>query len=118
MEETQLATAERIEALLGILALVAVRLLNTKLEAATHPDEPLDLAAVAPEADVILTKKIGRPRAGWTNASALSAVARLGGFIGRKSDGRPGWLTIWRGWQRLMAMAEGYALAKEAQKCG
>ena len=118
MEETQLATAERIEALLGILALVAVRLLNTKLEAATHPDEPLDLAAVAPEAEVILTKKIGRPRAGWTNASALSAVARLGGFIGRKSDGRPGWLTIWRGWQRLMAMAEGYALAKEAQKCG
>ncbi|HTY87891.1 MAG TPA: IS4 family transposase, partial [Candidatus Acidoferrum sp.] len=32
---------------------------------------------------------------------------RLGGFIGRNSDGEPGWLTIWRGWQRLMWMAEG-----------
>ncbi|MBE0540283.1 MAG: hypothetical protein IH623_25925, partial [Verrucomicrobia bacterium] len=31
----------------------------------------------------------------------------LGGFLGRKGDGLPGWQTIWRGWQRLMWMAEG-----------
>lgn len=29
------------------------------------------------------------------------AVARLGGFIGRKSDGQPGWQTLWRDWSRL-----------------
>jgi len=24
----------------------------------------------------------------------------LGGFLGRKHDGDPGWNTIWRGWER------------------
>jgi hypothetical protein len=28
-------------------------------------------------------------------------VAKLGGFLGRKSDGQPGWITIWRGWEKL-----------------
>ena len=28
-------------------------------------------------------------------------VAMLGGFLGRKSDGNPGWITIWRGWEKL-----------------
>jgi hypothetical protein len=55
----------------------------------------------------ILEKKLGQPKGGWTNANVIIATARLGGFIGRKSDGMPGWQTIWRGWQRLMWMAEG-----------
>ena len=29
------------------------------------------------------------------------AVARLGGFLARKSDGEPGWQTLWRGWLKL-----------------
>ncbi|MEH1986886.1 MULTISPECIES: hypothetical protein [unclassified Nostoc] len=29
-------------------------------------------------------------------------VARLGSFLGRKSDGLPGWQTLWREWCRLM----------------
>jgi hypothetical protein len=28
--------------------------------------------------------------------------ARLGGFLARKSDGEPGWQTIWKGWFVLM----------------
>ena len=28
-------------------------------------------------------------------------VAILGGFLGRKGDGEPGWITIWRGWEKL-----------------
>ena len=32
------------------------------------------------------------------------ATARLGGFIGRKSDGDPGWQTLWDGWQQLLQM--------------
>jgi len=29
------------------------------------------------------------------------ALARMGGFIGRKSDGEPGWQAIWKGYKRL-----------------
>jgi hypothetical protein len=34
-------------------------------------------------------------------------VARMGGHLGRKSDGPPGWRTLWRGWQDLAIMTEG-----------
>src|SRR3712207_8372304 len=33
-----------------------------------------------------------------TNRDFLRGVARLGGFLARKSDGDPGWQTIWKGW--------------------
>ncbi len=39
-------------------------------------------------------------------------IAGLGGFLGRKRDGEPGPLTLWRGWQRLMDLVDGYAVMK------
>jgi hypothetical protein len=54
-----------------------------------------------------LAKQPGPPQDGWTNRNLIRSLARLGGFIGRKQDGEPGWQTIWRGWQRLMWMREG-----------
>ncbi len=37
----------------------------------------------------------------WTMRDFLRGVAGPGGFLGRKSDGEPGWITIWRGWEVL-----------------
>ena len=37
-------------------------------------------------------------------------IANFGGFIGRKGDGNPGMITIWRGWQRIMDGAEIYEI--------
>ena len=34
----------------------------------------------------------------------ISNVARLGGFLARKSDGEPGWQTLWEGWQQLQQL--------------
>ena len=39
-------------------------------------------------------------------------LAKLGGFIGRTGDGEPGWITIWRGWQKLSLMVRGAELAQ------
>ena len=39
-------------------------------------------------------------------------LAKLGGFMGRKSDGEPGWITIWRGWQKLNTLVRGAEIAK------
>jgi hypothetical protein len=117
IEDSQLETAQRIEALLGILAVVAVRLLNRKLLATTRPNEVVDRAEVGEEVLLILEGTFGRPQDGWTNRNVLRSIARLGGFIGRKSDGEPGWITIWRGWQCLMPMVDGYNLAR-GERCG
>ena len=45
------------------------------------------------------------------------ALARLGGHQNRKSDHRPGWLVLWRGWTKLQAMLDGYDAAQRI-KCG
>lgn len=119
VEASQLKTRDRLETLLGILSVIAVRLLATKSLARTDPDSPVDPDDWSPEALEILENKFGRPREGWTHATILRAVARLGGFLNRKSDGPPGWLTIWRGWTELMLLEEGFALARKGgEKCG
>lgn len=106
-EESQLQQADRIEALVAVLAIVAVRLLNAKWLARARGDEPVDRHVFGEQALDLLAAKFGEPAGGWTHQSALVAVARLGGFLARKNDGLPGWQTIWRGWQRLMWMCEG-----------
>ena len=43
---------------------------------------------------------------------AVRWIAKLGGFIGRKSDGEPGTQTLWKGFQELIAMTEMYRIMK------
>jgi len=118
-EESQLAQAYRLENLLAVLALVAIRLLNTKLLARAFPDQALAPEEVSQQALNLLESKVGKPKEGWTQSTFWIAVARLGGFIGRKSDGMPGWQTIWRGWQRLLWMNEGLeTLNQPNERCG
>ena len=117
VEQSQLSRLGSIEALLGILAVMGVRLLNTKLLAGTCPDQPLESGEFGPEALAILESLWGQPSGGWTYGSVLIAIARMGGFLARRGDGQPGWLTIWRGWQELMLMVQGYTLAK-GERCG
>lgn len=122
VEDSQLQTAAALEALIGILAVVAVRLLALKLEARFEPNEPLPRKVLGPETLEVLEAKQGRPPKGWTYRSTLVAIAMLGGFQGRKGDGDPGWRTLWRGWLRLSVLVEGYLLAQRrargGQKCG
>lgn len=37
-------------------------------------------------------------------------IAGFGGFMGRKGDGHPGLITVWRGWMRIMDGAEIYEM--------
>lgn len=116
VEDSQLERAYRLEALIAVLAVVAVRLLATKLLARSRPEGGAAAASFGPEALALLEAKLGRPQDGWTNQSVLIATAQLGGFLARKGDGLPGWQTIWRGWQRLRWMCEGVVTLNQWQK--
>ena len=119
VEQSQLAQAYRWESLAAVLAIVAVRLLNTKLLAGARPGEAIAPGVFGPEALAILAGQYGAPPGGWTHHSLLVAVARLGGFLARRHDGLPGWQTIWRGWQRLLWMSQGLeALQPRGNTCG
>jgi len=107
MEARQLETAQGLLALLGFLSIVAVRLLQLRTLSRTEPERPA--GQVVPRRLV----KLVSARLGSSEPEAMTlrqfwqGVARLGGFIGRKSDGEPGWQTLWRGWLRLQDMCWG-----------
>ncbi len=111
-EDSQMERAYRIESLLGVLGVVAVRLFNTKWLARTRPDEPVEPKVFGAELLALLAAKFGKPKGGWTHLTALVSIARVGGFIARRSDGMPGWQNIWRGWNRLMWMCHGLETLK------
>ena len=113
VEASQLERGGRLEPLIAVLAVVATRLLNTKLLARSRPEGTEAKESFGPEDLAILEKKFGRPEGGWSNRNVLVATARLGGFLARKHDGMPGWQTIWRGWQRLMWMTEGLGILND-----
>lgn len=110
IEADQLEDGEALKALIGIKALVALRLVALKLEANGDPDRRLQEGEMGPVALRLLEAKAGKPAGGWTCLTVLLAIAALGGFKGRKCDKRPGYRSLWRGWERLMTMAEGVEL--------
>jgi hypothetical protein len=119
VEESQLERGYRLEPLIAVLAIVAVRLFSTKLLARSRPDSFEAAESLGPEIIELVEHKFGKPEGGWTNQKLLVCVARVGGFIGRKRDGMPGWQTIWRGWHRLMWMCEGLEILNESSpRCG
>lgn len=105
MEARQLESAHGLLALLGFLSLVAVRLLQLRSLARHAPETEARGVVAAPIVEVVAARLgINEP---MTVRQFWHGVARLGGFIGRKSDGEPGWQTLWRGWQRLQDMCWG-----------
>ena len=119
VEDSQLDRGGRLEPLIGVLAVVAVRLLATKMLARSRPEGSEAQESFGPQALTILEMKFGKPKGGWNNRNVLVATARLGGFLARRHDGMPGWQTIWRGWQRLMWMCEGLETINEGRRtCG
>lgn len=120
LEASQLTTGRALQALCAVLSLVALRLLETKLQARAFPDAPVRPDQFAPELLQLLTAKLGCPPDGWTQRTVWRGIARCGGFLARTGDGEPGWMTIWRGWHRLLTMAEGVVLYRknEDKQCG
>jgi hypothetical protein len=113
LERRQLQSKEGLENLTALLSVVAVRLLQLKSAARTNPDCPARHLVPLPWIKMLLA---ARKRSKLTVAMSIGnfyrEVAKLGGFLGRKSDGEPGWITLWRGWQQLYMLVHGAELAQ------
>jgi hypothetical protein len=57
-------------------------------------------------------------RGGLCVAEVALAVGRLGGRLNRKSDGLPGWITLWWGWHILQTLVEGVLVARKLTSSG
>ena len=99
VESRQYRTSDRLEAISGLLSIVAVRLLQLKSASKSTPD--LDAKKLLPAIWISALKAL-RPKANIkTIRDFYRQLAGLGGHLLRNSDGDPGWLTIWRGFAKL-----------------
>src|SRR5215203_5766832 len=103
MEKSQLKTAKGLLVLLGFLGVIATRLLAIKffarqcsLEKAKDYFPVLGVQLLCSRYNLSVDQ--------MTSDQFWRSIARLGGFIGRKSDGDPGWQTTWDGWVRFLDM--------------
>lgn len=116
VEQLQLQTRERLENALALYCIVAWRLLWLTYQARVQPQEPCTAVLEKHEWQALhaFTQK-GKPLPAEppTLEQAVVMIARLGGFLNRKSDGAPGVKVIWRGLRRLADIAETWLYVNE-----
>jgi hypothetical protein len=113
VESRQLQSKEGLERITALLSVVAVRLLQLKSAARTNPTCPArNLVPLHWIKMLLAARKRSKLTVTMTIREFYREVAKLGGFLGRKSDGEPGWITIWRGWQKLYMFIHGAELAE------
>jgi len=116
LEHSQLDDVRDLQRLAALLGVIAVRMLQLRdLADADHPqaDNPAALQRTAPRLWIeVVSRLANRAWEDLTPREFLLAIARRGGFLGRKHDGRPGWKVIWRGWYDVQRMVEGLELMR------
>lgn len=115
LEMRTLRSAERLEALIGLISVIGVRLFQLKL---IGRNQPKAKAATHVPTSWLKCLKLARPKTkltGMTVYEFFRALAKMGGFLGRKGDGEPGWQTIWRGFQKLQSILDAMKLIGTTQ---
>lgn len=119
VERRLLGNADRLEAMVGLMSVVAVRLLQLKSMARSVPDRPARNVVPPLWLEMLKAARKNLHRVhDLTIRQFYRELAKLGGFLGRRSDGEPGWITIWRGWEKLNTLVRGAELAIKLKKCG
>lgn len=114
VEECRLQTADRLRRYLTMMSIIAWRIFFITLIARDDPQLPCTAILGVEEWKVLYSKMhSGKkyPSEPPTIKEVVLWVAKLGGFLGRKNDGEPGPMVLWRGWKRLFDLTEGWNLA-------
>ena len=112
LEDSRLENADSLKTLCGFYSVCAVFLLSLKYLQNINPDT--DVYKIIPkEWIIVLQKKVGVKYPVKTVRDFYIGVAKLGGYLNRKSDAPPGWKRIWNGFNELLPLVEGYKLAME-----
>lgn len=133
LEASQLKTAEALKRWAALVAITAIRLLQLRALAQTAmgdggedptlpANQPAVLQNLVPRTWLLIVARLAkRAPETLTPYQFWLTIAKRGGFIARKSDGQPGWITIWRGWYDVLMMVQGaelLAAAPQRESCG
>ena len=114
VEKMQFETADRLKPAVAVLCVVAWRVLRFTKISREYPDAPAVTICTETERKIMekwMQKSKEKHPLINTAAEFVRAVAVLGGFMARKSDGNPGTKVIWQGLKRLEDLVIGYELA-------
>lgn len=114
LEARQYLEAQRLEAVTGITSVLAVRLVQLKTLARAQPDLPAE--NVVPRKWLEMLRVLRKRPQIRTVREFFRHLAGLGGFLMRKGDGEPGWITIWRGTTKLLLALRGHEAMM--RRCG
>ncbi len=111
-EDSQLRTAERLANLIALMCILAWRVMWLTMVNRTSP--ALSAKLVFTDVEMKLLEKMVPVKDGSAKPTVgrfLTLLARLGGYLNRKSDAPPGNMVLWRGMARLTDIHLGYCLA-------
>jgi hypothetical protein len=121
IEKLQLEAADRLERAVAVYSIVAWRLLWLTYEARRLPEASCELALEKHEWESLyctIKRTHILPTEPPTLRQAVRWIAQLGGFLGRKCDGEPGVMVIWRGFRRLEDISSTWQLLTLAKDVG
>lgn len=105
VQEKQLKSAFRIENYLSIAGIIAIKLLQIRDLVRIMPNE---LASkIVDPLSLKIIQNYHKIKKDLTVKEYYILLAKMGGFLDRKSDGDPGWQTLWKGQLQLFWMVEG-----------
>lgn len=118
VEDCRLQTAERLQNYITLMSVVAWRLHWLTYINRTDPQAPCTAVLTKTEWQALymrIHKTSVIPKTIPSTRQVIRWIAQLGGFLGRKSDGEPGIVVIWRGWKRLQDLAATWDLIADHQ---
>jgi hypothetical protein len=116
IEGHSLHTLGRLEALFGLVSVIGVRLLQ--LKTIGKADQEAVAYNRVPHTWLNALKHL-KPRIQVTKITVYEffrEIAKLGGFLARKSDGEPGWQTTWHGYQKLQLIVHGIEIGMQIRQ--
>jgi hypothetical protein len=110
-ELRQLETAHALQNFLAFATVVAWQMLRLR-DAARRPEPIRATQVLTPLQMTVLCGLRPRLKPDCLASEALRAIAGMGGFMGRKGDGNPGWRTLWAGFEKLLMAERGFLVAQ------
>jgi len=109
IEKLQESTEEKLVKLIALYSVIALQIMMLTYMARTNPEASCETVLV-PDEWAILYKVVKKtksvPEKPPTILEAVIMIAKLGGFLARKSDGFPGVCVIWRGLTTFYSILE------------
>jgi Transposase DNA-binding/Transposase Tn5 dimerisation domain len=113
IEELQLKDAQSLQKAITVYSMAAFRVMQLVYESRHHPEVSCEIVLTKAQWKTLYMLIHGNnqtPKQAPSLHQAVMWIGRLGGHLGRKSDGPPGLKTVWLGYQQLCHAASVYEL--------